>query len=805
MPSSHSQKRRSRRLRRVLLPVGLLGAVLGTLYALTPWLAAGLAPRLAGPLGVDELRVAVGRPGLHGLTLHSLDLVAGRVRIRAAAGRLDYRLGGLLAGRLEDLRLAQLTVTVDATDAARPGAPDGDPAAGRLPAPDPAALFAALPLRAASVEVLELAVPALEFAAAGSLRLNETALALTLRGRAPERAAGFALEARLARDGRLALRLAEADSPAAPFLALTSTVQGQRLALHGEANLNDFVLDLALALTGLPPGAGALTGHFDGSLPWPLPTAPDWAAPTAEGELTVDWRPADGDWRIEGAGLQWRIEDGAITAAAQAPLRYRGRSLQLAATVRQLVPAQPAGAGDLRLVDADPAVPGDVTLDWALTPDELSLDAGLDLQGALLELLRAELALPAGSGAVQLAGSIRLPWPLPAWSALMPRAEGTLGGHWRTADDAIEVTDLQGSWRLDGRQLAGQWQARLGRDGLRTDVGLTLARLELRERVLAATGSVRLGDRAPLTFSATQGLDGDAGTLALEGRLTASGGLAGSLLAGWSRPYDVTAGSVQVDAQLRWPEPGTLEGVVRLGLDGIEAFYDDYRLSGLSADLALTGEAGAWSLAPAPVRVARVATGVPLEDVTIGVAWSGDTVRVQAGTARLLGGQARIEPFEYAMAAGAGRLVVALSDLSLAQVLALEGEQVSGTGTLHGTIPVQLEGGAASVVDGRIRAEPPGGVIRVSPALAGGTGQPGLDFALRALQNFSYDVLEADVAYTTAGDLTLAVHLQGRNPDIERGRPIHYNLTVNENLPVLLESLRLERRLTEGIERRLNN
>jgi hypothetical protein len=102
-----------------------------------------------------------------------------------------------------------------------------------------------------------------------------------------------------------------------------------------------------------------------------------------------------------------------------------------------------------------------------------------------------------------------------------------------------------------------------------------------------------------------------------------------------------------------------------------------------------------------------------------------------------------------------------------------------------------------------VRADAPGGVIRLAPALAGGVDQPGLDFALRALQNFTYTELEADVDYTADGDLSLGVRLRGRNPDVEGGRPIHYNLNVQENVPVLLESLRLQRRVTEGVERRM--
>jgi hypothetical protein len=79
--------------------------------------------------------------------------------------------------------------------------------------------------------------------------------------------------------------------------------------------------------------------------------------------------------------------------------------------------------------------------------------------------------------------------------------------------------------------------------------------------------------------------------------------------------------------------------------------------------------------------------------------------------------------------------------------------------------------------------------------------QPGLDLALGALTDFRFDVLEASVNYSDAGDLQLGIRLEGRNPEIEKGRPIHYNLNVSENIPVLLQSLRLQDTFTERIEK----
>ncbi|MEQ9002017.1 MAG: YdbH domain-containing protein, partial [Pseudomonadales bacterium] len=227
--------------------------------------------------------------------------------------------------------------------------------------------------------------------------------------------------------------------------------------------------------------------------------------------------------------------------------------------------------------------------------------------------------------------------------------------------------------------------------------------------------------------------------------------------------------------------------------------------SGISADLMVDGDAAGWTLRPTTVRAAVVDPGVPVTDLALRLGGSGERLTVADAEARLLGGRARLSDFDYRLADGSARFDVTLVDVDLARVLALEGEHFTGTGTLSGTLPVTLADNLPSVAGGRMAAAPPGGVIRVAPALAAGIGQPGLDFALRALQNFAYTELEADVDYAASGDLTLAVQLKGRNPEVESGRPIHYNLTLRENVPVLLESLRLQDRVTEGIERRVTN
>ena len=81
-----------------------------------------------------------------------------------------------------------------------------------------------------------------------------------------------------------------------------------------------------------------------------------------------------------------------------------------------------------------------------------------------------------------------------------------------------------------------------------------------------------------------------------------------------------------------------------------------------------------------------------------------------------------------------------------------------------------------------------------------------LSLVLQALSDFHYNALKLGVQYEEDGTLKLTARLEGKNPDWQQGRPVHFNLTVQENVPALLKSLRvvqgIEQSLQEHLQRR---
>jgi hypothetical protein len=154
---------------------------------------------------------------------------------------------------------------------------------------------------------------------------------------------------------------------------------------------------------------------------------------------------------------------------------------------------------------------------------------------------------------------------------------------------------------------------------------------------------------------------------------------------------------------------------------------------------------------------------------------------------------------------------VKVEQLDLQQLLHLEQQKgIEGTGVLDGVIPVILTPTGVQVQDGILEARPPGGMLRYQPVsettqeVAPADSQ--LSLVLQALSNFHYNTLRLGIQYEEDGTLKLTARLEGQNPDWQQGRPVHFNLTVQENVPALLKSLRvvqgIEHSLQEHLQRR---
>jgi hypothetical protein len=122
---------------------------------------------------------------------------------------------------------------------------------------------------------------------------------------------------------------------------------------------------------------------------------------------------------------------------------------------------------------------------------------------------------------------------------------------------------------------------------------------------------------------------------------------------------------------------------------------------------------------------------------------------------------------------------------------ALTDDKTTATGEVSGTVPLTIAAnGAIKIGKGNLRAIAPG-VISLSPdAIPGDNAQVAL--VREVMKNLQYSVLMLDVETGADNNLTVKLAVEGKNPDVENGRPIKLNVNLSGDLlNLLLQNMKL--------------
>lgn len=292
----------------------------------------------------------------------------------------------------------------------------------------------------------------------------------------------------------------------------------------------------------------------------------------------------------------------------------------------------------------------------------------------------------------------------------------------------------------------------------------------------------------------------------------------------WLYPLDITSGQVSASANVSWKintYPTSRRMTVRhgeatLALEHVAGRYDNILFQDLNTTLRATGVDLPTIAMPQPatLTVTELKSGVNLSDITMKYRLgrspfsSPPLLEIQDFSFNILGGQVFSDNLLLDFSRHRNSFTLQMKHLDLENILKLEQQEgLQGTGILDGTMPITLTSSGIEVHDGRLKARPPGGFLRyhTSPDTAEVLSQSdsNMNLVLQALNNFDYDVLEIGVKYQSDGTLNLQTRLEGKNPELNQGQPIHFNLNIEENIPALLQSLRVARGIETEIEKML--
>ena len=254
----------------------------------------------------------------------------------------------------------------------------------------------------------------------------------------------------------------------------------------------------------------------------------------------------------------------------------------------------------------------------------------------------------------------------------------------------------------------------------------------------------------------------------------------------------------------RFAKPGAAAQVLRaqqelaLGFEGrdISGLISGAPFRGLKGAFLFDLSSGLCTQQPAVLQAEELNPGFPLRSLrgSLSLPCRSGPLRLEVRDleAAFAGGILSSPGLIYQPGAAQHSFTVLLKGLELAALLALYPQEgLSGAGVLDGELPVEISAAGVRIIGGRVAARAPGGTIRYkSPATVKlSQDHSTMAFAWQALEHLQYDTLQAGVNYEPAGTLTLSLHLQGRNPDLNTSRPLDVSVSVEENVPALLKSL----------------
>lgn len=385
----------------------------------------------------------------------------------------------------------------------------------------------------------------------------------------------------------------------------------------------------------------------------------------------------------------------------------------------------------------------------------------------------------------------------------------TRGSEWE-AEGTVSVDGV----RLDSSSWAmspTRWAVKFAADQTKINANL---RIDLPTRAEIMTGRIEQplqgksgkfhGTIGPITFNGA------------EGRLS-------KIITGLPLSTDIVEGTFSVTADASWSGSlgNSMSGMRITSTDAkvvgekLSGYYSDYVVKGLSTTMALhIDESDSVSMIqPASIFVTSMRNGLEISNLAAlyQIRWpfanTLPVIKVKDFQCDVLGGRVTNPGLVVDLDTPPFSTTFSLHKLDLAKVLSMEQQRgLHGTGTLNGTVPVTFTSSGAIVKDGRIEAQPPGGVLRyiaaTEPSKDVSESGRHLQFVEQALNNFHYTLLRVGLKYEETGMLDLSARLEGKNPDLKNTPPIHFNLTVQEHIPTLMKSLRLVDEIRGSIERK---
>ncbi|MBU1232010.1 MAG: YdbH domain-containing protein [Proteobacteria bacterium] len=281
---------------------------------------------------------------------------------------------------------------------------------------------------------------------------------------------------------------------------------------------------------------------------------------------------------------------------------------------------------------------------------------------------------------------------------------------------------------------------------------------------------------------------------------------------GLQLPFSIRSGLVDSTVNMQWFKKDPLVINSRFQLtDGI-GVYNNVTFSGVKIEQDLQLVPQLRTLDIGHIFIREIDSGFKIENIVISnqlnEAAEGNIplLLVDSIEAELLGGRVASKGLRFDPSHPEMDIILQVNGVNLEEVININKiKNLSVTGLLDGDISIHTQGRKIESAKGELQSRTPGGIINYQPAGENNALRQLPAYAIHALEEFHYTQLTATPLYESDGTLTINIHTEGQSPRVNTNRPIHLNLNTSQNILSLLQSLRYSKKLTDDLEKRLQN
>ncbi len=271
------------------------------------------------------------------------------------------------------------------------------------------------------------------------------------------------------------------------------------------------------------------------------------------------------------------------------------------------------------------------------------------------------------------------------------------------------------------------------------------------------------------------------------------------------------SGTLSAAAQLAW-QGDAISGSAVAEASQLSLAYDELFVEGLNSEITFASLLPLASDGLQRFSATRAGSGdLGLEDIEGRFLISSEgpdaipTLQLEEAQGGIAGGRVRLK--EQIVQPGTivhpGRVEV--EDIDLALLLRrLQIDGLSGRGRLSGQLPVQLEGDTVIVQGGEVSADAPGRIAYNSETTRQALANAGehMQLTLDALEDFNFTDLALRLDKPASGDSTLAITLEGANPNVLDNYPFRFNIRLIGDPEPFISAIKDGTRLSDEIVRR---